>query len=633
MAKPSGRKIYEFGEFRLDAGHRMLYRGDDEIPLAPKAIETLIALIEHRGEIIGKDELLDIVWPNAIVEESNLFLYLSVLRKTLGTQKDGQPWVETLRRRGYRFNGDVRVMAAEGNGALFPPRSPRLAAAGPTDPNNDSPIRPPDTVSDPPRRVRSVYAAVGIIALLLAMTFGYKYFVANRPVRSIAVLPFASDSGDADGELVSEGMTINLIGSLSKIPGLEVKASSTMDRYKGSSLDAATIGKELNVETVLASRMVQRGDDLTMYVELVDSKTENSLWQRTYQTKSSYLGVLSREVMADVVSALSVHVTDSTRQRLAKDYSESAEATRLYLKGLVLIRKLTEPKIREGLVYLRQATEHDPYFAPAFAMIASAHRALTLCCDVHPSELDEARTAALRAVEIDDNSAEAHSSLASTLFFRDWNFAEAEKHFLRALELDPNSAITHFQYADFLGRMGKRDEANAERHRALELEPYSPFFNAFTLLDSEQSEALENIRFTIELDPNFYFSHFMAAGVYRRMKMYPEALAEFRRAKELAPEQTWTDISHIGVLNEIGEVDQARAIQDELLRRSESRFVPPYHIAIVYNQRGDTEQALDWLEKAYQVRDPKMTFLKTGPGWKKLNGDPRFQDLYHRVGF
>ena len=135
----------------------------------------------------------------------------------------------------------------------------------------------------------------------------------------------------------------------------------------------------------------------------------------------------------------------------------------------------------------------------------------------------------------------------------------------------------------------------------------------------------------IDLDPDFYFSHFMAAGVYRRLKMYPEAVSEFRRAKELAPEQTWTDISFIGMLKEMNELDQARAIQDEILRRSESRFVPPYHIALVYNQLGDTEQALAWLEKAYQMRDPKMTFLKTARGWKKLESDPRYQDIYSRV--
>jgi len=366
---------------------------------------------------------------------------------------------------------------------------------------------------------------------------------------------------------------------------------------------------------------------------LVDARTENSLWQETYKRKSSQLGVLERDVIRDVVRELSIDLTDSTEQKIAKNYTESAEATRLYKHGRFLVRKITEPKIREGLVYLQQATEHDPTYAPAYAMIAIGLRSLTLCCDVHPSELLEAKRAATRAIELDENLAEAHSALAGSLYHYDWNFAEAEKHFLRALELDPNSASAHFSYADFLGRMDRRDESAAHSKRAMELEPYSPFFLAFALNLDDPGTALERTRSVIELDPNFYFSHFIAGGVYQRLKMYPEAIAAFRRAKELAPEQTWSDISLAGTLSRIGQMEEARAVQDALLRRSKSRYVPPYHIAVVYNQLGDTEQALAWLEKAYQVRDPKMTFLKTGQGWQKLQADPRFQDIRRRVGF
>jgi len=631
MGNPSKQEVYEFDDFRLDAGHLMLYCKNEEFTIAPKAVETLLALVERRGKIVSKDELLEVVWPDAVVEESNLFVYLSVLRKTLGTKENGKPWVEALRRRGYRFSGDVRRVPAEANGAR--PKVQSLNGVSICSTVSHEQTQPGSLPGRPAwRSGRSVYAGAGIIAVVLAAIFGYQYFLAKRPIRSIAVLPFASESAETDGELVSDGMSINLIGSLLKIPGLEVKASSTMSRYKGSDLDAATIGRDLNVEAVLTSRMVQRGDDLTLYVELVDAQTENSLWQRTYYRKASQLGALSRDVMSDVVDKLSVPGTDSAKRRLAKDYSDSADATRLYLKGLVLIRKITEPQIREGLVYLQQATVHDPYYAPAFAMIASAHNALGLCCDVHPSKLAEAKTAALRAVQIDENSAEAHSSLASTLFFFDWDFPEAEKHFLRALELDPNSAVTHFQYADFLGRMGKVDEAKAERTRALELEPYSPFFNALALSAEDSDATLEKAQRVIELDPNFYFSHLATAGIYRRMKMYPEAIAEFQRAKELAPENTWIDVQYSRLFKQSGDLEGSRAILQELLRRSETRYVPAYHIASIYNQLDDTEQTLAWLEKAYQERDPKMTFLKALPPWKKLERDPHFQDIKRRVG-
>lgn len=616
MGNPSSREVYEFDDFRLDAGHRMLYHKDEELSLAPKAVETLLALVERRGNIVSKDELLEAVWPDVVVDESNLFLYLSVLRKTLGTQKDGKPWVETLRRRGYRFSGEVRVFRNDGNGARL-----RLV---PTDQGNNSRRS---------RISRAVYAIAGLTALLVSVAFGYQLFFAKRPIKSIAVLPFETQSIDPDDELVYEGMPSLLIGSLLKIPGLDVKARSTTARYKGLKLDAATIGTDLGVEAVLSSRVVQRGDELTMYVELVDSKTANTLGQWNYPRKTEELGVLTSEVMRDVVGAVRADVPESTKKRLANDYSESAEATRLYLKGLVLIRRITEPTINEGLSYLRQATVHDPYYAPAFAMIASAHRGLTLCCDVPNSEMAEGKTAALRALQLDENSAEAHSALAGILFFNEWNPAEAEPHFLRALELDPNSAIIHFQYADYLTRMDRPDEAKAQRRQTLELEPSSPLFNAFALVDGELDDnALEKAQRLIELDSNFYYSYYALGSIYIKLKRYPEAVAAYQRAKELAPENTWIDVSYSRSFKLNGDIERSRAILQQLLRRRESHFVPAYHIAIMYNQLDDTEKAFEWLEKAFQEHDPKMTFLKTGPGWKKLEADQRLQDLKHRVG-
>ncbi len=632
MGKPSVQRIYEFGDFRLDGAHLMLSRGDTELRLSPKAVEILLALVERRGEIVSKDELLEAVWPDTAVEESNLFLYLSILRKTLGTQPDGQPYLETLRRRGYRFSRDVRLLPAAENGERTSLLPRHLVSSDSSALVDHTPDRSDSVPGESRSRhlKRPAYIAAGSIAILTALAFGYWSFLSPRPIRSIAVMPFANEN--AELEYISDGMTDNLIGSLLAIPDLEVKSSSTMFRYKRTNTDAATVGKELNVEAVLSSRFVQRGEDLTLYLELVDPRTENSLWQQTYNGKTSHLGPLERDVVRDVVRELSVDLTDATRQRIAKNYTDSAEANRLFMKGRFLIRKLNEAKIREGLAYLRQATEHDPSYAPAFAMIAAGLRSLTLCCDVPPSELLEARRAATRAIELDENLAEAHSALASVLYQVDWNFAEAEKHYLRAVEIDPNSAVSHFLYADFLGRTGRTDEAKARRTRAMELEPYSPYFNAFALNSVDPNTALEQIQRTIDLDPDFYFSHFMAAGVYARLKMYPEAEAAYRRAKELAPEQTWTDVGLSRMLRERGEIDQARAVLDEMLSRSQSRYVPPFHIALAFKGLGDNDQALAWLEKAYQVRDPKMTFLKT-TNWKAFEDDPRFQDIYRRVGF
>src|SRR5215203_3731109 len=222
MGNPSARRIYEFDDFRLDAGHLMLYHGDDELSLAPKAVEMLLALVERRGQIVSKDELLEAVWPDVAVEESNLFLYLSVLRKTLGTQQNGKPWVETLRRRGYRFNGNVRLVHLDrngGNGIVVEPL--HLVSPAPT-PSIDTTDKVERGKSGA-RLTRKAFAATGVIAAVAALAFTSWYFFSPRPIDSVAVLPFVNESGDAELDYLSGAMTETAIASLSKVPGLQVK--------------------------------------------------------------------------------------------------------------------------------------------------------------------------------------------------------------------------------------------------------------------------------------------------------------------------------------------------------------------------------------------------------------------------
>jgi TolB-like protein/DNA-binding winged helix-turn-helix (wHTH) protein/tetratricopeptide (TPR) repeat protein len=649
MDKPPVQKIYEFEDFRLDAEHLMLYRRGESIPLAPKAAETLLVLIERRGQILSKEELIEQIWPDAFVEESNLYLYLSVLRKILGNQKSGTPYLETLRRRGYRFNGTVQLISdgswEEPHSApvqvIEPIDSFRFATTDslsvndlPTDPSVWRQINPavndlPESRRDWPLR-RSSFAAIGVIALVAALALSYTYFFSRRSINSIAVMPFANKSGDPKVEYLSDGLTGDLIESLSKVPDLQVKALSTVVRYKGANSDARRIGQELNVEAVLFGHLIETGEDLTLQVELVDSRNGNNLWRRTYQKKVSGLVVLQSELARDLVGKLSVPITGTTREKLAKRDTENSDASRLYHSGVFHARKITEQDIKKAIELFWQAIHKDPEYARAYAAIASAHRSLTLCCDGHPSELLKGKVAALKAVELDDELAEGHSALAASIYSYDWNWAEAEKEYLRALELDPNSSMSHFLYAEFLTRMARRQEASVEGERARELEPYSPFFNTFGA-GRDAEKAVERIRFAIDLDPNFYFSHSIAAGIYDGRKMYDEAIEEARLAKALSPDQTWSDVILSRIFVNAGRPEEARAILNQLLLRSRSRFVPPYHIAQVYNNVGDKERALDWLEKAYAIRDPKMTFLKT-TNWKNVENDPRFQDILRRVG-
>ena len=609
--------IYEFDNFCVDAGRRLLLNGGDEpIALTPKIFDTLLYLVSHSGQVIEKDELMSSIWPDTIVEENNLNKNISVLRHVLGENPCEHRYIVTVPGKGYKFVASVVESSA--NGIKFVDIADAditLLRSGPSRATS--------------RSKKSAFAAIGVIALVAALALSYSYFFSPRSIHSIAVMAFTNESGEPKLDL-SDGLTGDLIESLQKVPDLEVKALSTVVRYRGANSDARTIGHELNVEAVLFGHLIETGEELTLRVELVDSRNGNSLWRRTYQKRVSGLVVLQSELARDLVGKLSVPIPDKTREKVAKRDTENSDAYRLYLSGVIHARKLTEQDIKTAIALFWQAIHKDSEYAKAYAAIASAHRSLTMCCDGHPSELVQAKDAAQKAVQLDDELAEGHSALAASIYSYDWNWAEAEKEYLRALELDPNSSMSHLLYGDFLGFMGKTDEAAVQKERARALEPFEPFFNAFAA-NKDPGQAVERIRFAISLNPNFYFSHSMAAVIYRERKEYEKAIAEAQLAKKLSPDQTWSDVILSSIYVKAGKPEEARAILDQLLLRSKSRFVPPCHIALVYNYLGDKEQALHWLENAYDIRDPKMTSLKS-PFWKNVENDPRFQDIFRRVG-
>jgi TolB-like protein/DNA-binding winged helix-turn-helix (wHTH) protein len=626
MITPTDSTFYEFDSFRIDSGKRLLLNGRGEaISLTPKIFDTLLCLVSHYGTVIDKDELMSAIWPDTIVEENNLNKNISVLRRVLGEHPGEHRYIVTVPGIGYKFVADVRAITVE--------KVPETS-------NN---VGRTEALSEPRRNrwpsKKSAFAAAGVIAAIAiaVLAFGYSYFNTQRQIDSIAVMPFVNDSGIPELEYLSDGMTETLIERLSKLPDLHVKARSSVFRYKGKNTDAKTIGKELNARAVLYGWVVQRGEDLVLRVELVDAQTENNLWVQTYRKKLSNLIALQADVARDVVRNLSVKLSGADEQKLVKNYTENVEAYQLFWKGRFHHRKLAPPEIKKGIELLQKATDADPSYALAYAEISRAYGALVLAGEMYPGDvLPKYKAAAQKAVEIDDTLAEAHGALGSVSFWYDRNWKEAEKHFIRALELDPNSSITHFGYADFLSKMGRPEEALAEIQRAREIEPLSPFFNTFEawfLNDAGQAdEALDRVEAAIDLDSSFYFAHWMKAEIYKGKKMYPESIAESRQAKALTPNQTWSDAGLAYTFVATGQLDESRAILNEMLRISESRWVPPYHIALVYNALGETDQALAWLEKGFEHRDPKMALLKEAR-WKNLRGDPRFQALLRRVGF
>jgi len=490
------------------------------------------------------------------------------------------------------------------------------------------------------RQHKRAFTAATLAVLVAAVIFGYWFITRSSTsearINSIAVLPFVNASGNPDVEYLSDGMTESLINSLSQLPQLSVKARSSVFRYKGKEVEPQQIGAALSVQAILNGHFTQHSDDLTLSLSLVDARTGNQIWGQQYNRKLTDLVSLQSEIARDVSQKLRV-LSGTDKQKLTKNYTANVDAYQLYLKGRYHVLKLTLPEIQTGISFFQQAIAIDPSYALAYVGLADGYRS-TLVGDVPSTEfLPKAKTAAQKAIEIDDSLADAHAELGFIIFWYDWDWNAAENQFKRALEFDPNNADAHLFYAHLLSCTGRHVEALAEVKRALELDPLNLRTNAlegqFLVHAGRTDEALASLQKTFELDPNSGFAHYFASSAYIEKGMFPEAIAEARKAKELTFGAAHA-ASFLGyALAKSGKQAEARTVLEELLKRSAERYISPYNIALIYNGLDERDQTLAWLERGYEQRDQKMVFLKVEPKWNNLRADRRFQDLLRRVGF
>jgi TolB-like protein len=451
---------------------------------------------------------------------------------------------------------------------------------------------------------------------------------------SIAVLPFANASGDPNIDYLSDGMTESLINSLSQLPNLAVKARSTVFRYKGREADSQKVGSELNVQAVLNGRVLQRGYDLTLSLELVDAKTGDQIWGEQYSRKLSDLVTLQAEIARDVSNKLRVKLSGADEQRLAKNYTANTQAYQLYLRGRFYWNKRTVKDIRKSIEFFQQAVALDPNYTLAYTGLADAHTVLPTYGGAASAEVvPKAREAALKALSLDDQLAESHISLGMILNYYDYDFAGAEREFRRAIELNPNSAAAHQFYGNLLTHLGRQEEAFAELRRALEIEPLSLIINRFyglaLLYARRYEESATQLKKTIELDASFVPAYDTLMNVYRLQGKHAdsveasanaeEALGNFEEAalmRESFAKGGWQ-----GFLRAMTEKPQ--------LNNRKSRYiVATYHVEL-----GEKDKALTELEKAYEDREFFMILLKVDPRLDPLRSDPRFAELMRKVGF
>ena len=483
------------------------------------------------------------------------------------------------------------------------------------------------------------------ISILLAAGiggyFGYQYLSSKtKPIASIAVMPFVNASGNADLEYLSDGITETLINSLTQLPSMSVKARSAVFRYKGKDLDPAQIATELNAEAVLNGRVMQRGDTITLSLDLVDGATGNQIWGEQYNRNVSDLVLLQKEIARDVSNKLSTKLSRTDEKKLASSSTVDPEAYQLYLQGRYQWNKRTAEGVTKAKEYFQKAIEKDPGYALAYAGLADSY---IVVANLLPFEAKpEAKVAGLKALELDPSLGEAHAVLGNVAFYYEWDWPTAEREYKRAIELNPNYATAHHWYGESLAALGKFDESFAEFKRAAELDPVSPAISSdlgwayFNARQFDRAEA--HLKKLIELDPSFIRTYFYLAAVYEELGRFPESI-EMRRTGLLKQERDAGKVEAAiarlkSGLADSGEAGYWKAATDLTVEGAKRAGEPPNPVdmATLHAHLNDRSKAFEWLEKAYRDRWSGLAFLNTDPAWDNLRDDPRFGELLQRVG-
>jgi TolB-like protein/Tfp pilus assembly protein PilF len=526
----------------------------------------------------------------------------------------------------------------EGPASMSGSDEPRTEIFPKTDSPGEAATRPFIHTTEMPAyvkpRVRLGFIFAGIAVLIIGGFLGYRYLFTGvqRQISSIAVMPFVNESGNGDLEYLSDGMTDTLISSLSQLPNLTVKARTAVFRYKGTPTDAKTIGQNLNAQAVLNGHIVQRGDQLTVNLELVDSQTENVLWAGQYDRKQADLVAIQKEIIQDVVSKLTSRLSRTDEQKLNKTITTNADAYRLLLQGRYFLDRTTRENMDRAMGYLQQALAADPNCAVCWADLGRAYaiqagRAWAPEADA----FEHSRDATKHALSIDPELAEGYAQLGRIQATYDLDIPAAEASYRRALELAPSNASVQDGTAVLFYKLGKFDEAIDLSHRALDEDPLSPSFYhnlgltcfaAGRLAESEQA-----FRKSLELAPQRIVSSALLSIVLMDEGRTDDSIAQAQRE----PDEVWKLWAAAIVDHRSGKQGESDAAIKKLV--SEHADGNAFQIAEVYAVRGEADEAFKWLETAYQKRDSGVTHAKVDPELAPLHSDPRWGPFLKQLGF
>ena len=486
-------------------------------------------------------------------------------------------------------------------------------------------------------RLATGLVVLALIAGILGLGFYLRASTSDAAIKSIAVMPFVNESGTSDAEYLSDGMTETLIKSLSNLSNLDVKPRSAVFRYKGKETDLQTIGKELNVQAILNGRVVQRGGQITLSLELVDVLKNSVLWTERYQRNQSDLVSLQSEIAKDISTKLKSKLSGAEETKVSKTATADPEAYQAYLKGRYYWNRRTAENLKKAIEQFRSATDRDPNYALAFVGLADCYAVLNEYAGTPTSEtIPKSKAYAERALAIDAQLAEPHATLG-LINEALWQWSEAEKELKQAIELNPNYPTAYHWYSIFLRNVGRNDEAAAMIKRAQELDPLSSVIavnvSRMYQVQNKHEASIENSLKLVELDPNFGPAYEYLAQSYLKLGRNAEAIAAAEKAVELSNRSSIS----VGDLGFVYASTKKPAEAMKLIKELEEKYARKeaigQYIAPIYVGLGDKDKAFEWLEKDFQARNGKLVEIRWQLQFEPLRDDPRFKDLFRRMGF
>ena len=634
------KKVFEFGPFRLDCAERVLVRDGQPVPLTLKAFDVLTLLVEKNGHLVEKDELMNHVWAGSFVEEGNLKVTVSMLRKALEDNQLENRFIETVPRRGYRFVASVRELSTETSEIVVRERTTATITVGGDEKTAQSPHRP--TLIEQKRSSRRRWQVGLAGAVVLGLAIAGVYIWRNRPapsteVKSVAVLPFRPLVAENRDEALELGMADALITKLSNLKQIVVRPTSSILKYQDNQPDPLAIGREQKVDLLLEGKVQRSEDKIRVTVQLVRVADGLPVWAGKFDEKFTNIFSVQDSISRQVADALVSQLSGEQRQQLAKRYTDNVEAYNLYIKGRFFWNKFTPDGLEKAIDYYKQAIALDPNYALAYTGLSVAYNVQGAFGVVPPAQTwIDARRTAQRAVELDDTLAEAHSALGGVKLLYEWDWAAAEKELKRAIELNPNYAEAHELYGFYFWVVGDFGKAFAEIKRALELSPTSPILNldlaTMFYYQGKNDDAIATYRTVRELDPNMLGLLFIPAQAYERNRQYDRAIEECERAISAFGRDPGV-LSALGyAYGNSGNREKAADIIRELETKWKARYFSPLIIALAYAGAGNKDGAFVWLTKAFESRDPQLIWLTVEPQFESLHSDSRFQALVRQMG-